>query len=97
MAIIYYNNDTEINLTDLINIVDDLTSSSSTSALSANQGRALNTIIGNLSSLTTTDKSSIVNAINDVVHKTDLLGSEPVGSVMVEQYQEKITQICSTL
>ena len=82
MAIIYYNNDTEINLTDLINIVDDLTSSSSTSALSANQGKALNTIIGNLSSLTTTDKSSIVSAINDVVHKTDLLGSEPVGSIL---------------
>lgn len=82
MAIIYYNNDTEINLTDLINIVDNLTTSSSTSALSANQGRLLKDIIGNLNNLNTTDKSSIVNAINDVIHKTDLLGSEPVGSIL---------------
>lgn len=48
-------------------VIDSLTSTSTTSALSANQGKALNDKIGgDLSNLTTTDKTSLINAINEV-------------------------------
>lgn len=47
-------------------IVDNLTSTDTTKALSANQGKALNTNIGDLTSLTTTAKTSVVAAINEL-------------------------------
>ena len=46
--------------------VDNLTSSSRLEALSANQGRILNGKIGDLSTLTTTAKTSAVAAINEL-------------------------------
>lgn len=47
-------------------IENNLTSSSDDRVLSAAQGKVLNDKIGNLSSLTTTDKTSIVAAINEL-------------------------------
>lgn len=48
-------------------VVNHLTATSATSPLSANQGRVLNNKIGgDLSNLTTTDKTSLINAINEV-------------------------------
>ena len=48
-------------------IVDDLlTSTSRINGLSANQGRVLNNLIGDLSNLNTSEKSSLVNAINEL-------------------------------
>lgn len=65
-----------VDLTDVLktqDTVDDLTSTSTTKPLSANQGKTLNTSltttntnIGSLASLTTSDKTSVVNAINDL-------------------------------
>lgn len=49
-------------------IKDNLNSTASNQALSANQGKVLNDKIGgDLSNLTTTDKTSIINAINELV------------------------------
>lgn len=54
--------------TTLMPATDNLTSTSTTTPLSANQGRVLNDKIGgDLSNLTTTDKTSIINAINELV------------------------------
>ena len=50
-------------------IVDALNSNSSKKVLSANQGKVLNDKIGDLSSLTTTDKTSIVAAINELASR----------------------------
>lgn len=47
------------------NIVNNLTSTSTTSALSANQGKVLKDLIGDLTNLTTTDKTNLVAAINE--------------------------------
>ena len=48
--------------------VDNLTSTSTGSPLTANQGKVLNDKIGgDLSNLTTTDKTSLINAINEIV------------------------------
>lgn len=47
-------------------VVDNLTSTSSVNALSAKQGKALSDRVGELANLTTTDKSDIVSAINEV-------------------------------
>lgn len=48
-------------------ILDNLISTSTADALSANQGKVLNDKIGgDLSNLTTTDKTSLINAINEV-------------------------------
>ncbi len=56
-----------------VTVIDNLNSSSSVDALSANQGRVLNNSltqlknsVGNLINLTTQDKTSIVNAINEL-------------------------------
>lgn len=46
--------------------VNSLTSTSTTAPLSANQGKVLNDKIGDLSTLTTTDKTSTVAAINEI-------------------------------
>lgn len=46
--------------------VDNLTSTSTVSSLSANQGKVLKDQIGNLTSLTTTEKTNLVGAINEV-------------------------------
>jgi len=54
-------------------VVDNLTSDSSTSALSAKQGKALDSKIGNLSELTTTAKGSAVAAINELKSAFDAL------------------------
>jgi len=49
-------------------VVNSLTSTSTVAALSANQGKVLNDKIGgDLSNLTTTDKTSLINAINELV------------------------------
>ena len=48
-------------------VVDNLTSDTTNRPLSAKQGKVLNTNIGNLSDLDTTDKTSLVNAVNSVV------------------------------
>lgn len=50
-------------------IEDNLTSNSGDRVLSAAQGKVLNNMIGDLSSLTTTDKSSIVAAINELASR----------------------------
>ena len=57
-----------------VTVIDNLNSSSSVDALSANQGRVLNNnltqfknSVGSLINLTTQDKTSIVNAINELV------------------------------
>ena len=51
----------------LVNVIDDfLTSTETKHVLSANQGRVLNNKIGDLTSLNTTDKTSIVAAINEL-------------------------------
>lgn len=48
-------------------VTNNLISTSTTAALSANQGKVLNDKIGgDLSNLTTTDKTSLINAINEV-------------------------------
>lgn len=48
-------------------IIDNLTSTTTNQPLSANQGKVLNDKIGgDLSNLTTTDKTSLINAINEV-------------------------------
>ena len=48
-------------------VVEDLlTSTSKINGLSANQGRVINEQIGNLSNLNTNEKTSIVNAINEL-------------------------------
>lgn len=47
-------------------IVDNLTSTATNAPLSANQGRILNERIGDLSTLTTTAKTSAVAAINEI-------------------------------
>jgi len=48
-------------------VVNNLTSSEDSLPLSANQGKVLNGKIGgNLSNLTTTDKTSLINAINEL-------------------------------
>ena len=52
-------------------IIDTLTSNSTTAALSANQGRVLNEIIGDTSTLETSEKSNIVNAINELFQDVD--------------------------
>lgn len=54
------------NLLDVGNIVNNLTSTDGAKPLSANQGKVLNERIGNLSSLTTTNKTSAVVAINEL-------------------------------
>ena len=46
-------------------IVNNLTSTSTANALSANQGRVLKGLIGDLTNLTTTDKTNLVAAINE--------------------------------
>ena len=48
-------------------IIDNLNSSTSDMVLSAKQGKVLNDKIGDLSSLNTTDKTSIVAAINEIL------------------------------
>lgn len=48
-------------------VIDNLTSDTTNRPLSAKQGKVLNTNIGNLSDLDTTDKTSLVNAVNSVV------------------------------
>ena len=51
-----------------------LTSTSTIAALSANQGKVLNDKIGgNLSNLTTTDKTSLINAINELTARVATL------------------------
>lgn len=59
----------------LINSIDDwLTSTNTKHALSANQGKVLNDKIGgNLSSLTTTDKTSLIAAINELASRVSAL------------------------
>lgn len=47
-------------------VVDGLTSTSTTSALSANQGKVLNEKIGDITTLTTTAKTNTVVAINEL-------------------------------
>lgn len=49
-----------------VEVVDNLTSTDTDKALSANQGKMLKDIIGTLTILDTTDKTSIVNAINEL-------------------------------
>lgn len=49
-----------------VEIVDNLTSTDTNKALSANQGKKLNTTIGDLTTLKTTKKDSVVNAINEI-------------------------------
>lgn len=54
---------------DLLNgtfVVNELTDSSTNKALSANMGKQLNTNIGDIANLTTTDKTSVVNAVNEL-------------------------------
>lgn len=51
-------------------VTDNLTSTSSTRPLSAKQGKVLNERIGNLTTLTTTDKTSAVAAINEIAANT---------------------------
>ena len=65
--VIYNALNTKVNIAD---IIDNLLSNDNTKVLSAKQGKVLNTLIGVLSQLTTTDKTSIVTAINEIV--TDL-------------------------
>ena len=48
-------------------VIDNLTSNYAASPLSAKQGKALNDKIGDLSALNTTDKTSIVAAINEIL------------------------------
>jgi len=60
------------------NVADNLTSSSTSSALSANQGRVLNNKIGDLSTLTTTDKTSAVAAINELAQSGGGGGSSAI-------------------
>lgn len=51
-------------------VIDNLTSNYAASPLSANQGKALNDKIGgDLSSLTTTDKTSLIAAINELASR----------------------------
>ena len=50
-------------------IADNLTTNDSKKVLSAKQGRSLNNKIGDLSTLATTDKTSIVGAINEIVSR----------------------------
>lgn len=47
-------------------IIDNLTSTSTVDGLSANQGRVLNDQQGELTNLSTSDKNSLVNAINEL-------------------------------
>lgn len=63
-----YNNGGEAKSSvELYQSANSLTSTSTTAPLSANQGRVLNNKIGgDLSNLTTTDKTSLINAINEV-------------------------------
>lgn len=60
-----YNGSTEA-LIDTGGVINNLTSSSATYPLSANQGRILNERIGDLTTLTTTAKTSAVAAINEL-------------------------------
>ena len=52
-------------------VIDTLTSSSTTSALSANMGRELKSQLGDLSTLQTTDQSDIVGAVNELFQDVD--------------------------
>ena len=63
--------DEKADKTSIPNVIDNLIDTSSNDALSAKQGNVLSGIIGSLSSLTTTVKTSIVNAINSIVIKID--------------------------
>jgi hypothetical protein len=47
-------------------IIDNLNSTSTVDGLSANQGRVLNNQQGELTNLSTSDKNSLVNAINEL-------------------------------
>lgn len=47
-------------------IIDNLNSTSTVDGLSANQGRVLNNQQGELTNLSTADKNSLVNAINEL-------------------------------
>lgn len=63
-----HNNDTSAGyFLSSRHIVDDLTSTGTNLALSAKQGKVLNEKIGDLTTLETTDKTSTVNAINELV------------------------------
>ena len=55
-----------INIHSLNVVEDNLISESKINMLSANQGRVLNEKIGDLNNLVTTDKSSLVGAINEI-------------------------------
>ena len=62
-----------LDLTDYIqksDVIDSLTSETTNKPLSANQGKVLNDTIGDLDNLTTTTKTNVVAAINEL--DTDL-------------------------
>ena len=56
---------------NLYSIEDSLTSTSTVNPLSANQGRVLNEKVGDLSTLSTTDKTDAVSAINEIYTNVD--------------------------
>lgn len=62
-------------------IVDNLSSTSATAALSAKQGKTLNDRIGTLSSLSTTAKTSAVVAINEVYDHVEHVSDDEITSL----------------
>ena len=57
--------------TNLYGIEDNLTSTSTANPLSANMGRVLNNRVGDLNTLSTTDKTDTVAAINEIYTNVD--------------------------
>ena len=57
--------------TNLYGIEDNLTSTSTVNPLSANMGRVLNNRVGDLNTLSTTDKTDTVAAINEIYTNVD--------------------------
>ena len=72
-------NDLDVNKINYTDIVNALTSTATNKPLSAAQGKSLSDRIGSLSSLTTSVKTSIVNAINSLmsgkVNFTDIVNN----------------------
>ena len=65
-------------------IVDSLDSESKVNPLSANQGRVLNELIGDLNTLNTDDKSDIVSAINEIYLDTSA-GKELIANTITSK------------
>lgn len=63
-------------VSDIRGVVNDLTSGGVDKSLSAEQGKNINNKIGDLTSLTTTDKTNVVNAIKENTTKLSTLANK---------------------